>query len=374
MNSTIADVAVIGAGPAGIATALALLDKGLSVTLVERSGYDERRIGEHLTPDAYGSLDRLGVLKKVRAGPHLEPPVFQSVWGDNELVTFDYIFNPNGGGLTLARPAFDLSLVAESEKRGGQLLSRCKIDNIDRNGNEWVLSLVSPEGEQTLHTTFLVDATGRAAWLSRKMGERPTSYDQLVGLATLLPSEGDNGGALLEALHEGWWYTSLLPEGELVAIFLTDSDLIKKWGKNPGEYWIQMLAESKYTHERLDAMVEPGNFRTLPAMSQRLLRPVGDGWLAVGDAAMAADPLSSGGIAKGLKGGLQAATAIEHLLKGDEDPTNDYVQDLKQGFDDYLDDRLKYYRMETRWPEAPFWTRRHKLGMPMGLHQGYGLS
>ena len=67
MKSTVVDVAVIGAGPAGAATALALLDNSLSVALVERSGYDQRRIGEHLTPDAYGDLDKLGVLKKVRA-------------------------------------------------------------------------------------------------------------------------------------------------------------------------------------------------------------------------------------------------------------------------------------------------------------------
>src|SRR5262245_28653187 len=57
------DVAIVGGGPGGAATALALraYAPSLSVVLLEASGYDTLRVGEALPPLARRLLEHLGV-------------------------------------------------------------------------------------------------------------------------------------------------------------------------------------------------------------------------------------------------------------------------------------------------------------------------
>ena len=43
-------VLIIGGGPAGLATALELAHQHIAAVVIERSAYDDLRIGEHLTP------------------------------------------------------------------------------------------------------------------------------------------------------------------------------------------------------------------------------------------------------------------------------------------------------------------------------------
>ena len=64
-----ADVVVVGAGPAGAATAILLAGAGHAVTLLDRARFPRDKIcGEYLSPEASRILDRLGVLKAVEAG------------------------------------------------------------------------------------------------------------------------------------------------------------------------------------------------------------------------------------------------------------------------------------------------------------------
>src|SRR5256712_1743038 len=68
------DVIIVGAGPAGAATAILLAERGLSVRLLDRARFPRPKIcGEYLSPEAPRLLDRLGALKAVDAAastPH----------------------------------------------------------------------------------------------------------------------------------------------------------------------------------------------------------------------------------------------------------------------------------------------------------------
>jgi flavin-dependent dehydrogenase len=62
------DTIVVGAGPAGSATAILLAERGWSVLLVDKAEFPRPKIcGEYLSPEAARILDRLGVLKDVDA-------------------------------------------------------------------------------------------------------------------------------------------------------------------------------------------------------------------------------------------------------------------------------------------------------------------
>src|SRR5271170_38724 len=61
------DAIVIGGGPAGSTAASTLAMKGRKVVLLEREKFPRYHIGESLLPYGYGTLERLGVLDKMKA-------------------------------------------------------------------------------------------------------------------------------------------------------------------------------------------------------------------------------------------------------------------------------------------------------------------
>ena len=85
---------------------------------------------------------------------------------------------------------------------------------------------------------------------------------------------------------------------------------------------------------------------------------VGKQWLAVGDAALSFDPLSSQGIANALYTGIQAGQAITAALNGNPAAPTAYARHLGDIYQAYLQNRQYYYGLENRWAERPFWRRR----------------
>src|SRR5207249_2029017 len=70
LTPTDVDVAIVGAGPAGSAAAIALRSQGLSVALLEKTRFPRDKIcGDFLTPGAVALLRDLG------AGVEAESPV-----------------------------------------------------------------------------------------------------------------------------------------------------------------------------------------------------------------------------------------------------------------------------------------------------------
>jgi hypothetical protein len=64
------------------------------------------------------------------------------------------------------------------------------------------------------------------------------------------------------------------------------------------------------------------------------------------------------GIGHSLASGAHAARAAEASLRGDFDPTIEYIANSAKHFADFLEIRSRYYQMEQRWSSMPFWQRR----------------
>src|SRR5262249_58094658 len=84
----------------------------------------------------------------------------------------------------------------------------------------------------------------------------------------------------------------------------------------------------------------------------------GDGWVAVGDAAFAYDPLSGHGITSALASGRDAGRAIAAAFAGDAEALPGYADRLSRARRLYQRRRLEQYTQEHRWANRPFWGRR----------------
>lgn len=361
------DVVILGGGPAGTAAALSLRRHApaLSVALVEQSSYDQPRVGETLPPTAQTLLEQLGVWETFVSEGHVPAYGTRSAWGSGELYDNEFIFHPAGRGWHLDRKRFDQMLAREAADRGVFTYSGYKFTNSrpDNRGG-WLLEAQSEQGSELLiEASFVIDATGRRAAFAVQRGVRKVLLDRLLGVSVTFGARDaeqlEDTYTLVETWEEGWWYSSLLPGGNVIVFCMSDADIVKSRGLNSTDAWLGLLDQTRHTKERLRHATPLNAPSVHAAHTHRLERVTDNTWLAVGDAATTFDPLSSQGITKSLRSGVLASYAVADYFKGSTTGLEKYDALTAREFEDYLDVRADFYGQERRWEDSPFWQRRY---------------
>lgn len=418
-------VAVVGGGPAGAVAALVLARRGLRVTVLEARPGAAGKPGETLPPSLTPLLRHLGLAAGLERDGHLRSQGNRSIWGAPHPVERPFLATPHGLGWNLDRARFEAHLAAAARHAGADWRWSCRVERCTRiaedvwhaagaahgaaRSRRWRIELRAsttpvdaessarrdagaggPAVRRTLEADWLLDATGRHAHVARRAGgAQRLRYDRLVGVAALLgpPSEpAADGYTLVEATAGGWWYSATLPGGLLAVTLFGDGDLVGRSLLDPHTgpaLWCRHLRRAPATRERVETLrdaARPRHLAMLPADSSRLDTIAGPGWLAIGDAAAAHDPLSSHGIAAAMGSAYYGAHAVaDHLAAGAEpqaphpaDPApletspplatpeiTAYVGLMQDAYNAYLDLLRDRYAAERRWPRAPFWRRRH---------------
>lgn len=355
------DALVAGSGPGGAVAALVLARKGLRVLLVDGtpSVATRLKVGESLPPGARPLLRDLGLLAAVEAGGQLRSSGTTSAWGSPAPTGVDFVLGPDGPGWHLDRDRFDRSLRDAAVAVGAELRTGAVARSPRRTSAGWQVRV--GEGEE-VEARALVDATGRRASLARALGARRRRRDRLVGLVGVAAAgeEDRDARTLVEAVPEGWWYTALVPGRRRVVAFMSDVDLLPPGIRTAGGYQ-EELARTEHVRPLVEAVGDP---QTEAANGSQLEPACGTGWIAVGDAALAFDPLSSQGILTALYGGMTGAEALAAFLDGDADALGRYRMRLDAIVAAYERNLLHAYGSEIRWPGNPFWARRHRVENP----------
>jgi flavin-dependent dehydrogenase len=357
-----ADVAIVGAGPAGSAVALELVRLGRSVVVVTR---DDPRVartfGECLPPAAALALGRLQL---PAPDPQHHLPSFGNVssWGRADTGSNDFIFSPYGHGWHLDRARFDASLQESMEGRGVTILTGTAGQRITRNQDGgWVIPLAG-SSVPVLAARWLIDCSGRGAHVASRMNARIEGADRLVAFAAMALSETDRDSdcsTLTEAAPDGWWYSARLTNSRRVVAFHTDGDLPVCQAARGHQGFLRLLEQTRHVKVRMAGYVVPKHFPVpLAAGGRWLKKAFGEGWVAVGDAAQAYDPLSSQGLTFALESGLRAAFAVSAAIDGDYRHLERYQMMLEIQRARYERLRCQFYGLERRWPESMFWLRR----------------
>jgi flavin-dependent dehydrogenase len=296
------DVLIAGGGPAGAVAARLLAAAGTSVTVADGGRRPGPRVGESLPPAARRILVELDLMHVVEG--HLVCPGNVSAWGSGELEATDFVGNLDGPGWQVDRPRFDAALLDAAAAAGARVLRGTRVFDAGRDGDGWLVTC----SDSARRCDFFVDATGRRARLTRSVGARTVRDDLQIAWICAYATAADDRDArtLIEAVADGWWYTSLVPGNRRVVGFVTLPHV-------PVDF-AERLAATTHVAARVRGARLLDGPRATDASGTHLAPVAGPGWLAVGDAALAFDPLSSQGLFDALSTGMQGARAV---LAGD---------------------------------------------------------
>ena len=322
------DVAVIGGGPGGSSTATALARSGRSVLLLERDRFPRFHIGESQLPWINGVLEVLGAHDAVaKAG-------FVEKWGASfweidgrpgAYVDFTAaVETPAPQTFQVPRARFDELLLRHAERSGVVVREGHRAVDAAFDGGGVTLRYAGPDGlEQTARVAAVVDASGRAGFLARKIGCYETDamlqhvavHAQYEGIPR---AEGRAAGDIrvLTRPDVGWIW--LIPLSETV----TSVGAVVPQGLHRRES--KATAEESLDHYLRSTPAAPDLLREARRVSPARFdadysylatKMAGDRWVAVGDAGSFLDPIFSTGVLLAMQGGLEAAEAIEAGLR-----------------------------------------------------------
>ncbi len=171
------DVIIIGAGPAGCASALFLHQKGLRVLVLDRTSFPRDKVcGEFISPAADDILEELGVLYAIQeSNPVRLQGVAVSSYGKPELC-IDYPPCPRRvkpmTSLSLPRLQLDHLLVRKVMEQGVEVRERHAVDDFLFEDNR----VTGVKGRDEANRPFMfsasvvVDASGRNGLSLRRLG------------------------------------------------------------------------------------------------------------------------------------------------------------------------------------------------------------
>ena len=330
-------VIVVGGGPAGCAYAVTAAHAGHSVVLLDDGRRPATWPGEALPAGGAELVDSIfgaGMLEG-----HAEAYGTSAAWGSADLVAHDFMAHWAGRGFHLDRSEFDATLRERARGAGVEVVAQ-RLSEVSGQGGDWRIN-------DRWEADWLVDASGRAGAVVGRLGVPRLRLDNQVALIAVVADAGGARVTTVEAIPDGWWYSAPLPGGARVAALVTDADLV---GPDRLRTWHEALDLAR----SIASLVGTGvvsEVAAYPAGAAYLEYLHGDGWVAVGDAAVSVDPLSSQGLITGIVMAAHAARLIETDLAA-------WELNYRAVLAEHEETRAWLYAEETRWPDAPFWARR----------------
>ena len=79
----------------------------------------------------------------------------------------------------------------------------------ETSDNRFSFKVATPSANRQISAKFVIDASGRSAFIARKKRVARISLDKLIGVISLVPmKETQDCFTLVESAENGWWYTA----------------------------------------------------------------------------------------------------------------------------------------------------------------------
>jgi flavin-dependent dehydrogenase len=323
------DVVIIGGAFSGAATALMLKRKRpeARVLIIEKAAEFDRKVGESTTEVSSCYMTRLLGLAHY-LGHHQLAKQGLRLWFSNrpdqrfdDCVEVGTRYQSRLPGFQVDRAKLDSHMLNLTVQAGCDLWRPAKVINLElSNGNGQKISAVLNGAERTVRARWIIDATGRATMLARKLGHlRPNTEHPINAVWARFSGvkEWDsydwrerfpdyaNGcrtareWATNHLFGRGWWVWIIpLQGGDVSAGIVYDSRIFKlPEGPSLGQRLHAHILSNPVGREIFGAArVIEGDVHALSLLPYHSEKVCGNGWAAVGDAAGFIDPLYSPGL------------------------------------------------------------------------------
>lgn len=350
------DILVAGAGPAGAVAARQLARAGLSVVLAAALNDNVPKFGETLPGAGCRLLTKMGLGHLIDPGPYggmVHCPVggMLVAWNGDVLRNQDALTDPYGLGIRVDRSRLDADLRTAAIDAGAQWV-RADVSRVSKSGRQWQALL--GDG-QLLRARWLVDATGRRACIIRKLGiprQRGWPLVALYRVGNPVHNQALNR-TLISADPGGWHYAGRMANGSWVFGYHTTAGHAARLQRQP-TLWQRLQDENRVFGGYFGPISMEPAIHVHDARTIRLTEPLGDGWVACGDAALAFDPLAGQGLFNALYTGMAVGELLPKMLAGGASGMG-YSAELADVAERYTARRCAIYRQERRWTAQPFW-------------------
>lgn len=329
------DCIVVGGGPAGSTTAALLAEARLSTLLLEREKMPRFHVGESLMPETYWTLQRLGVLERMKNSPFVKKVSVQFINSSGKESQPFYFkeHDPRECSQTwqVERADFDKMLFDNASEKGADALDQTRVLDVLTDGPRAIaVRLETADGKtREVRSKVIVDATGQQALLANRLGlrdENPKLRKAAIWgyYRGARRDPGENGGATIimqtQSKNSWFWYIPLSNDVTSIGVVADNDHLLKSRGK-PASVFEDELVNCPGLVERLMNAELVSRFRIAKEFSYTTKQHAGEGWVLVGDAFGFIDPIYSSGVFFAMKSGELAADAIiEGFQTGDLSP------------------------------------------------------
>jgi len=323
-----ADVAVVGAGPAGAATAILLAEHGLDVIVLDRAELPRPRIvcGEYLSPEAARLLDRLGVLKAVDglgaaplAGMRITAPDGTVVVGRYRTVGGWRPYRQHAMGVS--RATLDGALVERLRGLPVDLRERTRVvDVLVEHGR--VVGVRAEDGEQRtldVRARVVVGADGRASVVAQRLGCRRPHPLRRMALMTYVSGLADcrELGEIFVDPPDYAILNPIAPDQVNLGLVVPLSHAAP-WSGRLHDFFAARVRQLPHLARRLAGASRVAPIRALGPLAHRVAPPRAGGVVLTGDAAGFYDPFTGEGIFTALRSAELVAETIARALRSDD--------------------------------------------------------
>jgi flavin-dependent dehydrogenase len=321
------DVVILGGAFSGASAAILLRrDRpDLSVLIVEKAEAFDEKVGEATT-----EMSGMFLTRRLAMWQHLEreqlPKEGLRYWFHNEQVRCHAEASESGPyyrstvpSFQLRRDALDEHLLATAVAEGAELVRPARAEDVQLGDFDHQVTLERDGRTETIACRWLLDATGRATWLGKRLGliernrEHPTAavwcrwqdvrhVDELAARGPLSLSRGNIGSRRLATNHYmgfgSWTWFIPLGNGETSVGVVFDTRLVHlDRGKRLAEDYLAFLRANPLMAELLEgARMRSEDLRTFSNLPYATRQYMGNGWALLGDAAAFLDPYYSPGL------------------------------------------------------------------------------
>jgi len=358
------DVLIIGGGPAGASAAISILKYSkLSVSIVEVSNLENVRVGEQVSKSIFDFLDLLGIEKSDFGNDCFLPGyISNTAWGNSKISSRHSIQSTEVDSYQLNRDIFDLVMLSKAQEKGASLFLETKCILFNKNTDNWEVEINNSDlGTIIIVSKYLIDASGRQSHLSRQLGAKIFKADELIAVGAFLEFNKDKPlehEIFLESVEDGWWYYALLPNNKILVTLYTDAKIIKEKRLSSIKNWSNALQNTVHMKHKVSGTISYEKLWVRNAFSHITDFSMIPDFIAIGDAAVSFDPISSMGIGFAISSACNGALAI---IDGSKERIATYQSDLHNIYHHYLDTRVQYYQQEVRWLDSTFWNGKTKI-------------